>query len=161
MRLLFHLAILIPACDSSSPAFRMYSAYKLNKQDDNIPWCTLFPNFGSVCCSMSSLNCCFLTCTQVLQEAGKVVWYSHLLKNYPVCCDPHKGFSIVNEAEMFFWNSFAFSMIQCTLAIWSLVPLPFLNSAVSGSSWFSYCWSLAWRILSIILLACEMNAIVW
>ena len=38
-------AILIPACASSSPAFLMtYSAYKLNKQGDNIqPWCTPFP----------------------------------------------------------------------------------------------------------------------
>ena len=46
LRLLIFLpAILIPACASSSPAFlMMYSAYKLNKQGDNIqPWCTLFP----------------------------------------------------------------------------------------------------------------------
>ena len=36
------------------------------------------------------------------------------------------------------------------LAIWSLVPLPFLNpSCTSGSSQFTYCWRLAWRILSI------------
>ena len=61
---------------------------------------------------------------------------------------------------MFFWNSLAFSMIQQMLAIWSLVPLPFLKPAwTSGSSWFMYCWSLAWRILSITLLACEMSAI--
>ena len=46
-------------------------------------------------------------------------------------------------------------------AIWSLVPLPFLKPAwTSGSSRFTYCWSLAWRILSITLLACEMSAIV-
>ena len=52
-------------------------------------------------------------------------------------------------------------MIQQTLAIWSLVPLPFLNLAwTSGSSQFTYCWSLAWRILSMILLACETSAIV-
>ena len=57
---------------------------------------------------------------------------------------------------MFFWNSLVFSMIQRMLAIWSLVPLPFLKPAyTSGSSWFTYCWSLAWRILSITLLACE------
>ena len=55
----------------------------------------------------------------------------------------------------------AFSMIQRMLAIWSLVPLPFLKPAwTSGSSWFMYCWSLAWRILSITLLACEVSAIV-
>ena len=47
------------------------------------------------------------------------------------------------------------------LAIWSLVPLPFLNPVwTSGSSWFTYFWSLAWRILSITLLACEMSATV-
>ena len=52
-------------------------------------------------------------------------------------------------------------MIQQILAIWSLVPQPFLNPAwTSGIPWFMYCWSLAWRILSITLLACEMNAIV-
>ena len=60
---------------------------------------------------------------------------------------------------MFFWNSLAFSMIQWMLAIWSLVPLSFLKPAsTSGSSQFKYCWSLAWRILSITLLACEMSA---
>ena len=45
-------------------------------------------------------------------------------------------------------------MIQRMLAIWSLVPLPFLNLAwTSESSQFTYCWSLAWRILSITLLS--------
>ena len=53
-------------------------------------------------------------------------------------------------------------MIQRMLAIWSLVPLPFLSPPwTSGSSWLMYCWSLAWRILSITLLACEMTAIMW
>ena len=37
-----------------------------------------FLNFEPVCCSVSGSNCCFLTCIQVSQEAGKVVWYSHL-----------------------------------------------------------------------------------
>ena len=41
-----------------------------------------FPNLETVCCSMSSSNCCFLTCIQISQEAGKVVWYSHLFKNF-------------------------------------------------------------------------------
>ena len=56
---------------------------------------------------------------------------------------------------MYFWNSLAFSMIQRMLAIWSLVSLPFLKpTRTSGSSWFTYCWSLTWRILSITLLGC-------
>ena len=66
---------------------------------------------------------------------------------------------------MFFWNSLAFSVIQQMLVIWSLVPLTFLNpSWTSGSSQFMYYWSLAWRILNIPLLACEMSAncpVVW
>ena len=50
-------------------------------------------------------------------------------------------------------------MIQRMLAIWSLVPLPFLNPAWPyGSSWFTYCWSLAWRFLRITLLACAAAA---
>ena len=62
---------------------------------------------------------------------------------------------------MIFWNSVAFSMIQQMLAIWSLVPLPFLKPAwTSGSSQSMRCWSLTWRILSITLLVCEMSAIV-
>ena len=50
-------------------------------------------------------------------------------------------------------------MIQRMLAIWSLVPLPFQKPAwTSESSRFMYCWSLAWRILSITLLACATAA---
>ena len=60
---------------------------------------------------------------------------------------------------MFFWNSLAFLMIQQMLAIWYLVHLHFLNpSWTSGSSWFMYCWNLAWKILSITLLACAAAA---
>ena len=108
---------------------------------------------------MSSSNCCFLTCIQVSQEEGQVVWYSHLFQNFPQSFVIHtiKGFGIVNKAEIdaFFSNSLAYSMIQQMLAIWSLVPLPFLiPSWISGSSRFTYCWSLAWRILSITLLVC-------
>ena len=53
-------------------------------------------------CSMSSSNCCFLTCIQISQEAGQVVWYSHLLKNFPQFIGIHtvKGFGIVSKAEI-------------------------------------------------------------
>ena len=62
-----------------------------------------FPNFETVHCSISSSNCCFLTCIQVSQETGKVVWYSHLLKSIPQFVVIHtvKGFSVVNEADVF------------------------------------------------------------
>ena len=64
---------------------------------------------------MSSSHCCFLTCIQVSQEAGRVVWYSHLFQNFPQFTVIHtvKGFGIVNKAEIVvFWNSLAFLMIQ-------------------------------------------------
>ena len=121
-----------------------------------------FPDYlETVCCSMSSSNCCFLTYIQISQEAGQVVWYSYLLKNFPQFVVIHTVKRIFNKAEIdVFWNSFAFLMTQQMLAIGSLVPLPFLNpSWTSGSSQFTYCWSLTWRILSNTLLACEMCAI--
>ena len=65
------------------------------------------------------------------------------------------------QKQMFFWKCLGILMIQRMLTIWSLVPLPFLKPAwTPGSSRFTYCQSLAWRILSITLLACEKNAIV-
>ena len=63
---------------------------------------------------------------------------------------------------MFFWNSLAFLMIEQMLAIWSLVPLPFLNpDCTCRSSQFTSYWSLAGRTLSNTLLAGEMSVIVW
>ena len=61
-----------------------------------------FPNLKPVCCSKSSSECCSSTCIQISQEASLVVWYSHLLKNFPQFVVIHtvKGFSIVNEAEL-------------------------------------------------------------
>ena len=91
-----------------------------------------FPNLEPVCCAMSSSNNCFLTCIQISQEAGQVVWYSHVLKKFPQFVVTHtvKGFGIVNEAEAYFFLELtAFLMIQWMLAILSLVPLPFINPA--------------------------------
>ena len=48
--------------------------------------------------------------------------------------------------EVYLWNSLPFSMIQWMMAIWSLVHLPFLNSAwIYRISQFMCCWRLAWR----------------
>ena len=83
-----------------------------------------FPYLEPVCCSVSGSNCCSLTCVQVSQEAGQVVWYSHVLKNFPqfVVIYIVKGFGLFNKAEIdvFLWNSLAFLMIQQMLAIWNL-----------------------------------------
>ena len=52
---------------------------------------------------MSSSNCCFLTCIQVSQEAGQVVWYAHLFQNFPQFIVIHTvtGFGTVNKADVF------------------------------------------------------------
>ena len=57
---------------------------------------------------MSSSNCCFLTCIQISHEASQVVWYSHLLKNFPQFVVIHtvKGFGIVNKAQSASMNHF-------------------------------------------------------
>ena len=92
-----------------------------------------------------------------------MVWYPHLFQNFPqfIVIYTFKGFGRVNKAEIDFFRTLAFLMIQRMLAIWSLVPLPFLNPAwTPESSQFMYCWTLAWRIWGITILLCEMSAIV-
>ena len=61
-----------------------------------------FSYLEPVCCSMSHANCCFLTCTQISQEAGQAVWYSHLVQNFPQFIMIHtvKGLGIVNKPEI-------------------------------------------------------------
>ena len=51
---------------------------------------------------MSGSNCCFLTCIQISQEKGQMVWYSHLLKNFPQFVVIHtvKDFGVVSKAEV-------------------------------------------------------------
>ena len=114
----FLLAILILARASSSPAFLiMYAAYKLKKQDDNK---YSFPYLEPVCCSMPSSYCCFLTSIQISQEADKMVWYSHLLKNFLqfVVIYTVKGFGVVNKAEVdVFLGLFHILIIQHMLEI--------------------------------------------
>ena len=61
-----------------------------------------FSYLEPVCCSMSSSNCCFLTCIQISQEEDQVIWYSHHFQNFPQLIVIHtvKGFGIVNKAEI-------------------------------------------------------------
>ena len=58
---------------------------------------------------MSGSKCCFLTCIQISQEIGKVVWYFHLFKNFPqlVVIQTVKGFSVVHEAAVDAFLEFA------------------------------------------------------
>ena len=121
------------------------------------------PNLEPVRCSMYVTNCSFLIFIQVSQETGKVVWYSHFFKNFPKFVVIHtvEGFSIVNEAEVNIYLEFSCffyhptdvgNLISCCSAFSKFK----LYLEVHGSC---TCWSLAWRILSIILLAHEMSTI--
>ena len=122
-----------------------------------------FPYLEPVCCSISGSNCCFLTCIQISQEAGKVVWYSHLFKHFLQFVVIHtvKGFGIVNKAEVdVFLELSCFFNDPTDVGNLIFGSSAFLNPAwTSESSWFTYCWSLIWRMLSIAFLACEMSAI--
>ena len=61
-----------------------------------------FPDLETVYCSMSSSNCCLLTCIQISQVAGQVVWYFHLFQTFPQFAVIHtiKGLDIVNKEEI-------------------------------------------------------------
>ena len=105
-----------------------------------------------------------LTCIQGLQEAGKVVWYFHLLKNFPQFVVIHiiKGFSIVNKAELDFFLEF-FCFFYDPMDVDNLVSS---SPAFSKSS--LNVWKFSVHVLlkpslenfEHALLACEMSAIV-
>ena len=101
---------------------------------------------------------------QISQEAGKVVWYSHLLKNFPQFVVIHtvKGFRIVSEAEVDVFLEFS-CFFYDPRDVGNLISGSSAFSKSSLNLWkfqFVYCWSLACGILSITLLAYEMSAIV-
>ena len=78
---------------------------------------------------MSGSNRCFLTCIQVSQEVGQVVWYAHLFQNFPQFIVIHtvKGFGIVNKAKI---------DVFVTLSCFFDDPVD-AGNLISGSSAFS------------------------
>ena len=93
---------------------------------------------------MSRSNCCFLACIQISQEAGKVVWYSHLLKNFPqfVVIHATRSSSIVNEAEI---------DVFLELSYFSYNPAD-AGNLISGSCAFSKSSLNIWKLSVHILL---------
>ena len=93
---------------------------------------------------MSSPNCCFLTCIQVSQEAGQVVWYSHLFQNFPQFIATHtvKYFGIVNKAEV---------DIFLELSCFFNDPGD-VGKLISGSSAFSQSSLNIWKFMVLVLL---------
>ena len=102
------------------------------------------PNLEPVRCSMSFSNCCFLICVQVSQEAGKLVWYSHLFKNFLQFVVIHtvKGFCVVNEEE-----ADVFLEFSCFIS----VPTD-VGNLISGSSAFSKSSLTVWKFMVHVML---------
>ena len=124
-----------------------------------------FPNFEPVRFSMSSSSYCFLTPTQVSQEAGKVVWYSYLFKNFPVCCDPHgqrlqhswwSGSSCFSETSLLKSTSSAFS--KTSLNIWKFMDDILLKLGLENfGHYFNCVWDecncvVVWAFFGIVFL---------
>ena len=93
---------------------------------------------------MSSSNYCFLTCIQVSQEAGQVVWYSHLSQNFPQFVAIHtvKGLGIVNKAEV---------DVFLELSLFFNDPAD-VGNLISGSSAFTKTSLNIWKLMIHILL---------
>ena len=93
---------------------------------------------------MSSSNCCFLTCIQVSQEAGWMVWYSHLFQNFPQFIVIHtvKGFGIVSKAEI---------DVFLELSCFFNDPMD-VGKLISGSSAFAKSSLNIWKFMVHILL---------
>ena len=149
--LILLLATFIPACDSSRPAFwMMYSAYKLNKQGDNIQLqCTPFPIWNQSVVPCPVLMVTSWPAYRFSQETGKVVWYSHLFKNCPQFVLIHwvKGFSILNEAEVDIFMKFPCFLCDSTN----------VGNLISGFSAFSKLNLYIWKFSVHILLKPSLN----
>ena len=102
-----------------------------------------FSYLEPVCCSMSSSNCCFLIFIQISQEAGEMVWYSHLFQNFQfIVIHTVKGFGILNKAE-----------IDVFLELSSFFHDPVnVGNFISGSSAFSKSSLNIWKFMVHVLL---------
>ena len=125
---------------------------------------------------MTGPNCCFLSCIQISQEAGKVVWYSHVLKNSPQFVVIHtvKNFNVVNEAGVdvflelpcFFYdpmdaanlNSGSSAFSKSTLNIWKFSADTLLKPSLENfehffaSMWDECNYTAVWTFFIIVFL---------
>src|SRR5574342_9880 len=101
-----------------------------------------FSYLEPVCCSMSSSNCCFLTCIQVSRGRSGGLVFPSLSEFSTVYCDPNKGFGIVNRAE-----------IDVFLELSCFFDDPAdVGNLISGSSAFSKTSLNIWKSIVHILL---------
>ena len=103
-----------------------------------------FSYLEPVCYSMSTSNCCFLTYIHISQEAGKVVWYSHLFQNFPQFFVIYtvKGFGVINKTEVDVFLEFSRFFSNATD----------VGNSISSSSAFSKSSLNIWKLTIHILL---------
>ena len=96
---------------------------------------------------MSSSNCWFLTYIQISQEAGRVVWYSHLFQNFLQFAVIHtgKGFAVVNNADVFL-------RLSCFFDVSTDV-----SNLISGSSPLSKSCLSIWKFIVYALLKPDLE----
>ena len=90
------------------------------------------------------LVCYFLSCIQISQEAGQVVWYSYLFKNFLQFVVIHiiKGFGVVSKAKVDVFLELSYFYDDLTD----------VGNLISGSSAFSKSSLYLWKFLVHILL---------
>ena len=108
-----------------------------------------FSYLEPVCFSMSSSNCCFLTCIQVSQEADQVVCYSYLFQNFPQFIVIHtvEDFCVVNKAEI---------DVFLELCCFFNGPVD-IGNLISGSSAFSKTSLNIWMFMVHVLLKPDLE----
>ena len=133
----------------------------------------LLSQFWTVHCAMSSSNCCFLSCIQVSHETGQMVWYSHLLKNFPqFVIHTVKRFSLVNEAEVdvffefpcFFYDptdagnltSGSPALSKSSLYIWKFSVRVLLKPSLKDFVWNEWNCTVVWIVFGIDII-CDWN----
>ena len=123
----------------------MYSAYKLNKQGDNIqPWCTPFPIWNQSVVPCPVLTAASWPAYRRIKRQVRWVWYSHLLKNFLQFAVIHtvRGFGIVNNAEIY-----VFLELSCFFN-----DPAYVSNLISGSSAFSKTSLNFWKFTLHVLL---------
>ena len=108
-----------------------------------------FSYLEPVCCSLSNSHYCFLTCIQISQEAGQVVWYPRLFQNFPQFVVIHtvKGVGLVNKAEV---------DVFLELSCFFYEPTD-VGNLTSGSSAFSKSSLNIWKFSVHILLKLSLK----
>ena len=103
---------------------------------------------------MSGSNCCFLICIQVSQETGKVIWYFHLSKNFPVCFDPQSLKSCLTLGDPMGHSLPFFSVheiLQARILEWVAISSSRRSSQPGDRTLVSYVSCIGWQILYLHL----------